>query len=257
MSKRSVLVLWFASLPLLAAHWQPVPAAGPELLTFDELVTLSETDRPAAPLDEKLDRLLSTPFLNNDAARAGIQPHRPLLVGLGPVVRVASWNIERGLEFDLIRLAFSDPDGFMQSVQQRAVLDVNRQLQIEKQLISLREADIIILNEVDLGMKRASNSNLAAFVAQWGNGNVGNQIILGIGGGFDSVPAGLIMNFASFGLAAPPFSSAQWESTVLVHEVLHTYTGDDDPTLAKALGWGGSGDPSQWISAFLLRDCQK
>jgi endonuclease/exonuclease/phosphatase family metal-dependent hydrolase len=161
MSKRIVLVLWFAVRPLLAAHWQPVPATSPELLTFDELVALSETDRPAAPLDEKLDRLLRTPFLNNDAVRAGLQPHRPLIAGLGPVVRVAAWNIERGLEFDLIRLAFSDPDGFMESALQRAVLDVNKQRQIEKQLLSLREADIIILNEVDLGMKRTDYRDVA------------------------------------------------------------------------------------------------
>jgi hypothetical protein len=63
-------------------------------LEFDELVTLSETDQPAAPLQEKLEKLLRTPFLSNEAAMTGARPHRPAVIGIGPVLRVVSWNIE-------------------------------------------------------------------------------------------------------------------------------------------------------------------
>jgi endonuclease/exonuclease/phosphatase family metal-dependent hydrolase len=156
MAKRSLLMLCFASVPLLAATRETVPTAAtaPESLSFDELAVLSETDRPAAPLQEKLDRLLRTPFLSNESFRAGAKPHRPLLDGVGPVLRVASWNIERGLNFDMIKLALSDPDGFQQAARQRGGLDPAKQAQIERQLQTLRDADIILLNEADLGMKR-------------------------------------------------------------------------------------------------------
>src|SRR5580692_2542829 len=137
--RRLVFALCFTILPLFAAKLQPVASSSPDVLNFDEIVTLSETDRPAAPLEEKLDTLLRTPFLNNDAAAVGGQPHRPLVDGIGPVLRVASWNIERGLNFDLIKLALSDPDGFMQAARERGginpqKLDAGRQAKIEQQL---------------------------------------------------------------------------------------------------------------------------
>ena len=97
---------------LQAGSHPPKPANAPEFLSFDELVTLSDTDQPAVPLAEKLNRLLTTPFLSNGGSLLSQRPHRPSVNGLGPVLRVASWNVERGLNFDLIRLALSDPDGF-------------------------------------------------------------------------------------------------------------------------------------------------
>ncbi len=146
---------------LLAASRGPVPATAPQLLSFDELVTLSQTDQPAAPLDEKLDNLLRTPFLGN----AATLPRRPSVNGIGPVLRVASWNIERGLNFDLIRLALSDPNGFRQAALQRGAVDTDKEAEIDRQLRALRDADIVLLNEVDLGMKRTDYRDVARDLA--------------------------------------------------------------------------------------------
>jgi endonuclease/exonuclease/phosphatase family metal-dependent hydrolase len=140
--------------------------AGPELLDFQELVTLSETARPEAPLQAKLETLLRTPVISNAAAQGGIGPHRPTVDGLGPVVRVAQWNIERGLNFDLVRLALSDPDGFVEAARQRGGLEASKQAQIERQLHTLKEADIVVLNEVDLGMTRTGYREVARDLAQ-------------------------------------------------------------------------------------------
>src|SRR6185437_2593 len=41
----------------------------------------------------------------------------------GPVLRIACWNIERGFNFDLIRLAFSDAEGFQQTALEHGALD--------------------------------------------------------------------------------------------------------------------------------------
>src|ERR1700760_906675 len=72
----------------------------PKLFSYDELVQLS-LDRPLSPeLSEKLRLVTTTPFINNEAYFDGAKP-RPLEVeGLGPSLRVAFWNIERGLEID-------------------------------------------------------------------------------------------------------------------------------------------------------------
>jgi endonuclease/exonuclease/phosphatase family metal-dependent hydrolase len=127
---------------------------------------LSVTDRPPESVAGKLERLLRTPILSNEAAVAGTRPHRPSLDGIGPVLRVAFWNIERGLNFDLIKLALSDPDGFKQAVLERGALDANKLANIERQLRTLRDADIIALNEVDLGMKRTDYRDVARDLAQ-------------------------------------------------------------------------------------------
>jgi endonuclease/exonuclease/phosphatase family metal-dependent hydrolase len=163
MKKRAIPILWPVMFPLLALAQAHAPA--PELLNFGELVTLSQTDQPATPLKEKLDALLQTPFVNNEAAQAGVQPHRPVVNGIWPAVRVASWNIARGVNFDLVKLAFSDPDGFRQAALERGAIDASKQAKIEQQLRTLREADIIVLNEVDLGMKRTEYRDVARDLA--------------------------------------------------------------------------------------------
>jgi len=140
-------------------------ATAPELLSFNELVTLADTDQPPALLQQKLDRLLTTPFLSHDAA-GGVQPHRPSADGLGPLLRVACWNIERGLNYDLIRLAFSDPEAFEKAASEQGQIDPAKAQIIESQLRNLRDADILILNEVDLGMKRTDYRDVAKDLAQ-------------------------------------------------------------------------------------------
>ena len=110
-------------------------------------------------------RRANTPFASRESTEASNQPHRPLLDGVGSILRVASWNIERGLNFDLIRLAFSDPDGFKEQALARGALTPERLAKIDRQLITLRDADIIILNEVDLGMKRTDYRDVAKELA--------------------------------------------------------------------------------------------
>lgn len=166
MFKFQILAALFSfSLLNAAPSGRPVSSGDPDLLTFDELITLSNTSRPEGPLQDKLASLLSTPFVDNEAARAGATPHRLEVDGLGPVVRVAQWNINRGLNFDLIRLVFSDPDGFKHQVLERNALSAKKQAQIERHVQILRDADVIVLNEVDLGMKRTDYRDVARDLA--------------------------------------------------------------------------------------------
>src|SRR5262249_6391503 len=75
-----------------SAPAQPKPArdqsAESRFLSFDELVELSSNAHPSGELENRLNALLATPFVNNDATKAGIAPHRPDVVRLGPVLRV-------------------------------------------------------------------------------------------------------------------------------------------------------------------------
>ena len=72
---------------------------GPTLLTYNEIIQLYQQDIPSEPLRDKLNKLLSTPFVSNRAEASGIRPLKPSSPQTGKFLRVAEWNIERGLEF--------------------------------------------------------------------------------------------------------------------------------------------------------------
>src|SRR5690348_3565303 len=89
----------------------------PKLLSYDELVELSLDQKLSPELAEKLRVINTTPFVNNEAYFKGAKP-RPLDVPeLGPSLRVAFWNIERGLELDDIQLFLKDKNAFMAKVK--------------------------------------------------------------------------------------------------------------------------------------------
>lgn len=136
-------------------HTYAQVASGPELLTYDELVMLASPAQPPAEVAAKLERVLNEPFLRTRASSP-----KPLRT---TTLRVASWNIERGREWRLIRLALTDLPAF------RAVLgrvpEVEWQAAV-KQIEVLRAADVLILNEVDVGMKRTGYVNVAEELAR-------------------------------------------------------------------------------------------
>ena len=111
----------------------------PEVLTFDELVRLSSPEALPAELESKLARVLDTPIVDNAASRSGVTPHRPVVAGLGPTLRAAEWNIERGLQFDMIRLALSNSQEFLRRAQQEqesGSIEGERLEVIESQLLA-------------------------------------------------------------------------------------------------------------------------
>ena len=134
----------------------------PKLFSYDELVQLSLDQEMSPELAEKLRLLTTTPFVNNEAYLSGARPQAIELPRLGPSLRVALWNIERGLELDYIELFLKDKDAFMAKVQaERKEAKENkkgvRAVDLEKipeEIETLKSADVWILNEVDWGVKR-------------------------------------------------------------------------------------------------------
>ena len=140
--------------------------SAPDFLNYAELETLYDTEIPPLQLKAKLDNLLNTPFVNNsyknsEAVAFAKSPQ------LGEFLRVAHWNIERGLEFEAIEAVFSDQQKFEamldnvkfppESVERRGIL---------AEAALLRAADVIILNEADFGIKRTDYRNIAADLAR-------------------------------------------------------------------------------------------
>ncbi len=143
---------------------EPAKASGPEFLSFDELKELAITAEPRGMLAEKLDELLNTPLIGTNTSANHDRPHRPATEGLGPVVRAAFWNIERGLHFNLIESALGNAQEFQRESRYEDKSRKKRQM-IDKQLRALQDADVLILNEVGLGMKRTEYRGVSRSLA--------------------------------------------------------------------------------------------
>lgn len=151
-----------ASSPLFAAP----PDETPAYLSYAELTALYEQESIPKALEAKLGLLLKTPFVKN-ARRASAGFDFSESPELGEFVRVAQWNIERGLQFEALEAAFTDPIRFAKLLDREEFPpgSEKRQRIIEEALI-LRKADVVILNETDWGVKRSGYRNVAGELAE-------------------------------------------------------------------------------------------
>ncbi|HWO31451.1 MAG TPA: endonuclease/exonuclease/phosphatase family protein [Candidatus Acidoferrum sp.] len=182
LSKSAYLLGWAAAFLLLIAcvattgqtsgdQEEFVRQSAPELLTFDELVQLEKTDDPSPQLAARLEQVLHTPFLSNEAFYAGAQPNRPSSEALGPFLRATTWNIERGIEFEGIRISLAEPDKFEAYIQEKKdakskPLTAAALAVVKSQLDILKPTDLFILNEVDDGVTRTDYRDVGRELAQ-------------------------------------------------------------------------------------------
>ncbi len=137
-----------------------------ELLSYRELTQLYDQPTPSIALQGKLKKLLNTPFVSNAYA-----PRRPLRLAnskeLGEHLRVALWNIERGLEFEAIVAAFTNTRRFASLLSKKKFpAGSEAREKILEEANALQKADVIILNEVDWGMKRTGYRKVAEELAK-------------------------------------------------------------------------------------------
>jgi endonuclease/exonuclease/phosphatase family metal-dependent hydrolase len=137
----------------------------PPLLTFNELVALYESDTPAPDLSNKLNRLLTTPFVSNAAGTRGPRSVKTTSGSQGPYIRFATWNIERGLEFKAVKAALSGDQRFFRRLTPAERSSKFNLTAINQQALELSRADVIVLNEVDWGLKRTDYRNVARELA--------------------------------------------------------------------------------------------
>lgn len=162
---RRELTLLFLLACLASSGLRAEAQTAPRLLSHAEAVRLYREATPSAALGAKLRALLTTPFVSNSARRA--RPLKPASPQLGRFLRVVSWNLGRGIELPLIKLAFTDAKGFA------AQLDAKRyppgspeRKQVLEQVEVLRQADVIVINEADWGLKRSGYHHVAAELAR-------------------------------------------------------------------------------------------
>ena len=127
--------------------------SGPQPLTFPELVSLAVQEPVPPGLDAKLDALLTTPFIHNDSGAMSARDSSSL--------HVAEWNINRGENEDDILLALTDAQRYVSRVRENAQPDAEKLSGLSDQLRELQRADVLVLDEVDYGVKRTKYRNVA------------------------------------------------------------------------------------------------
>jgi endonuclease/exonuclease/phosphatase family metal-dependent hydrolase len=137
----------------------------PKTLSFEDLVTLASLDPPPPELQTRLDLLRSRPFLSNEAAFEGVKPFRPVEPGVGPVLRIAEWNINR-TDKQMMRDALSNLPAYRATV--RANRKAGRKLlrRASDEARNLQRADIIVFDEIDDGVPRSGYHDVPRETAQ-------------------------------------------------------------------------------------------
>jgi endonuclease/exonuclease/phosphatase family metal-dependent hydrolase len=139
----------------------------PEFLTFDELLKLTEDPHPGGRLETKLKNFWETPIISNEAWYNGTRPRKIINEKIGHVLRVASWNIEKSFNVGEVIQALKYPAAYINRIDPA---EVTTGSQVHKRMLQQRErllqADILILQEMDIGHKRSGYINAAAELAK-------------------------------------------------------------------------------------------
>jgi endonuclease/exonuclease/phosphatase family metal-dependent hydrolase len=159
-----IIQLVFAVIIITGSVQAQQTTSAPPLLSYNELLALYDTDPPSTELSSKLTKLLTTPFINNSA---GVRGPRVIKTSVprGGALRVAAWNIERGLEFDAVKAALTNDQRYFRRLpasMRGSKFNIN---DILEQAAALSRADVVILNEVDWGLKRTEYRNVAKELA--------------------------------------------------------------------------------------------
>jgi hypothetical protein len=106
------------------------------------------------------------PFIRNEATLAGAQPKASIVPGVGPVLRIAEWNINPTTRASEVKLALSDRQGFLAAARANPKLRSKDLHKIEDELENLQGSDLVVLDEIDDGVPRMHCENVPRDSAQ-------------------------------------------------------------------------------------------
>lgn len=141
-------------------QYQPLP-----LFSYEELQQLSEKP-DEKKFRKRLDAFWHSTLIDNRAAAQGKRPNELSSPLLGPYISVFSWNIEKSLHMDKAIALLTSEDSYRAMIDPE-ILDKEKKLEeIDRQRERLLKADIILLQEAEIGIKRSKYWNAAEKLAE-------------------------------------------------------------------------------------------
>lgn len=126
-------------------------------LSFDDLLKLRYLANPQGNLYHKLQKQLLYPYVFNYFGAGKPRIYKPY-------VRLAHWNIERGMNLDIIKILFTNHQSYYYNFKNN--IDNDNLLEFKNELNVFAGSDVISLNEVDIGMPRTKYKNVVAELAE-------------------------------------------------------------------------------------------
>lgn len=134
----------------------PLPSRStPASPTFEELQELAQNPEPKPRTKAKIDRLFTTPSINNSAWLSG---RRPAIAGnahLGDFLRIASWNIEKSFHAADAAEALKSEAAYKRLLKPAVLSNPERLKEALRQRERLITADVLLLQEMDVGVPRS------------------------------------------------------------------------------------------------------
>lgn len=133
-------------------------------LTYEEIESLARAPHPEGPLQAKLSRFWETPIISNAAWHRGERPRRPSNDYLGDYLRLGTWNIENSLHLDLIGKMLAKEKTYREYLD--GPFTKRQKKEYLRQRKRLANADILVLQEIDIGVPRSDYIHGARYLAQ-------------------------------------------------------------------------------------------
>ncbi|MFT5124385.1 MAG: endonuclease/exonuclease/phosphatase family metal-dependent hydrolase [Kiritimatiellia bacterium] len=190
-----------------------VRRSDPSYFDYETLRSLIEHPKPEGALAQQLDTFWRTPIIDNEAWYAGHRPELAANQTLGTFLRFTQWNIEQSLEMPRVIEALSSPEAYAEMISPRHTAEGDPlHERMMRQRARLAASDIIILEEMDIGLPRSGYRDAAGELAGALNMNYayGVQYLE-----IDPVQMGL----------EPPSSTIKGASTEIKEVDTHAYKG--------------------------------
>lgn len=140
---------------------------GADFLSFGELKQLVTQPKPEGALQAKVERLLNRPILSNEAYYEGKRPVRLHNSQMGDYLRVATWNVEKSIRMEEVTAALSSREAFEALLNLRAAPKGSPgHEELLRQRDRLASADVILLQEMDIGITRSGYRDAARELAR-------------------------------------------------------------------------------------------
>lgn len=136
-------------------------------LNYDEIKLLAANPSPGGKLENKLASFFNRPIISNEAWHRGERPTLARNETLGDFLRIATWNIAQSRRATEIINLLSNESAIDQMVDSsKAQPDSDLRAELERKRERLASADVILLQEVDIGMPRSGYRDTARDLAR-------------------------------------------------------------------------------------------
>ena len=148
------------------APYQIVTKSSPHLLNFDELTSLLKEYGQSTKASKKAEKLFSSPYIDNTHFKKHGLPKFGHYEGLGPSLRISTWNIEKSIKIANVANALTSEKTFKQNLSAETLADKYKYDEALRQRLALATSDILLCQEMDIGHCRSDYLFAAKHLAQ-------------------------------------------------------------------------------------------